>query len=394
MQAFLRTLGLEEINGYRFLRRLSGGEMAAVAIYERSDQPTTLKSVLPHAEPPTQVVVKFLIAPRRDLELEAFRREAETLMMLRKSDIAHTIVKGLSTVQSSENFPVHYFFMEYVEGQTLRNLLETEPLPWDYRKGLDYLRRIATALLPATAYAEIHRDIHPGNILIVEPTPVPPGSIIDHDPGIRILDFGTSHNWLSVARQHWQEDRFRHSGAVSAWSPEYLNDPGKVDPKHDVWALGTMFYRMVTGEHAFPADCFRTYYDLAQEGQYDMDALSDLPDEVQRLVAGMFRTSPRERLSLSGIRKIAGDILDHNLGGWLRRHPILTEMYFLVEGDMWICPLCKSTGNPASGSRCRACKRYVDEFLSPFLPLVGNSASSTSDSMVSASESMAPEQKK
>jgi serine/threonine protein kinase len=387
MEKFLKQLNLHELEGYRYLRNLSGGEMAAVALYEAIDDlPSDLGPSMSESRAvedtrggrgishdskalrrPERVVVKFLIAPRWQLDLEAFRREAETLLMMRKHTGGHTIVKALTTVRSSEIYPVHYFMMEYVEGETFLSKFESRQGPWDVNTSLDYLRRIATALLPAAGFAEIHRDLHAGNIMIVEPTAMSRDNfVMVRDPGIRILDFGTSRNWLSTPQSSWQEDRFRHCGAVSAWSPEFLADPADVDSKHDIWALGTLFFRMITGEHAFPSENFKTYYDSACSGSYAKEALSEMPIEVRRLISGMFKVSSRERLSLAGVYKIANDILEYDLGNWLEAHPVLQELYFMVEGNIWKCPLCQAIGNPAQDGRCRSCKRVVEEFLLPF----------------------------
>lgn len=360
MEEFFKQLQLQDLDGYRYHGPLSNDQMAAVAVYRRTEGPTSIRGLAPD-----KVVAKFLIAPRWERDLEAFRREAETLMVLRKQGYAHTIVKALTTVRSSESYPVHYFFMEYVEGVTLRSLFEKDGLPWAPALALDHLRRITLALLPAAGSAEVHRDLHAGNIMVVEPTEVPAGGLIDRDPGIRILDFGTSRNWLSGYRDAWLEDRFRHCGAISSWSPELLEDPAKVESKHDVWALGNLFYMMLTGEHAFPAEDFKTYHQAVTTGNYGKESLGELPPEVLRLIGGMFEVDPRNRLSLAGILKIATDILENDLGAWLERRPVLQELYFIVEGNIWTCPLCKATGNP-DHSRCRSCGRYVEEFESPF----------------------------
>ena len=366
MEKFLKQLNLHELEGFRYLRTLSGGEMAAVALYE-SIEPTAGVLGSNGAERPEKVVVKFLIAPRWQLDLEAFRREAETLLMMRKHTGGHTIVKALTSVRSSDVYPVHYFMMEYVEGESFLSKFEASPAPWDTNIALDYLRRIATALLPAAGFAEIHRDLHAGNIMIVTPTVLATESLVmERDPGIRILDFGTSRNWLSTPQSSWQEDRFRHCGAVSAWSPEFLADPADVDSKHDIWAIGTLFYRMITGEHAFPAENFKAYYDSATSGNYAKEALEDVPSEVVKLMAGMFKVPRRERLSLGGVYKIANDILEHDLGRWLEAHPVLQELYFMVEGNICKGSLCHAVGNPAPDGRCRSCKRVVEEFLLPF----------------------------
>ena len=366
MENFLKQLNLHELEGFRFLRSLSGGEMAAVALYE-AIEPSTTRVGQGGAVRPEKVVVKFLIAPRWQLDLEAFRREAETLLMMRKHTGSHTIVKALTTVRSSAVYPVHYFIMEYVEGDTFLSKFEESPAPWEPKIALDYLRRIATALLPAAGFAEIHRDLHAGNIMIVKPTYISSENLLmERDPGIRILDFGTSRNWLSTPQSSWQEDRFRHCGAVSAWSPEFLADPADVDSKHDIWAIGTLFYRMITGEHAFPAEIFKDYYDSACSGNYAKQALEDVPPEVSKLIAGMFKVSRRERLSLAGVFKIANDILEHDLGRWLDAHPVLQDLYFMVEGNIWKCSLCNAIGNPAPDGRCRSCKRVIEDFQLPF----------------------------
>ncbi len=363
MEAFLRKLDLLELDGYQFERCLFGGQMATVAVYNRVSSIPAGKS---ERDAPARIAVKFLIAPRRDIELETFRREAETLLMLGKFGNSPTIVRALSNVRGLKDLPVYYFFMEYVEGVTLKDLFEKEPLPWTLEQALDHLRRIAMAMIPAAASAQVHRDLHPGNIMFAQPTAAAVHPLISEDPGVRILDFGVGRNWLTDQRENWQEDRFRHPGGISSWSPELLTDPSVVDCKHDIWALGNLFYRMLTGEHAFYSDHFRHYFDKVLAGSYDKEPLQPLPAHIKRLVKSMFETQPSRRISLGGVLKITSDILDRNLVTWLAAHPALSELYFLVEGNIWTCPLCAKTSNPTTDSRCRSCGRYVEEFLLPF----------------------------
>lgn len=360
MEAFFRQLNLHALDGYRYERALSGGQAASIAIYARGDGPTPL------TDPPARVAVKFLISPRRERELEVFRREAETLLMLRRLGKSPTIVKALGNVVSVGDLPIHYFFMEYVEGETVTDVLLRDPPPWDAHKALDLLRRITTALIPAAANAQIHRDLHPGNIMISGPAARIAHTIIDEDPGVRILDFGVGRNWLADQRENWHEDRFRHPGAVSSWSPELLRDPSAVDSKHDVWALANLLYRLLTGEYAFYAESFSEYYERVLGGHFNEEALADQPAHIRRLLAAMFALEPRRRISLGGLLKICSDICDHDLEAWLERHPALAELYFVVEGNIWTCPLCAATSNPTNDSRCRSCGRYVEDFRLPF----------------------------
>ncbi len=361
MDSFFRQLNLLELDGYRYERAVSGGQAASIAIYRRGDGPTPLPEPAPE-----RVAVKVLISPRRERELETFRREAETLLMLRRLGNSPTIVKALGNVRSLAMLPVHYFFMEYVEGVTLKELFDGKPPPWDVGTALDLLRRITIALIPAAANAQVHRDLHPGNIMISGPAAALSHSLITEDPGIRILDFGVGRNWLADQRENWREDRFRHPGAVTSWSPELLRDPSAVDGKHDVWALANLFYRLITGEFAFYAEHFNEYYTRVMSGAYNTAPLADVPAHVRRLIAGMFELEPRRRISLGGLLKITSDICDHDLAAWLDRHPALSELYFVVEGNIWTCPLCSATSNPTDDSRCRACGRYVEDFRLPF----------------------------
>src|SRR5262249_26769952 len=155
---------------------------ASLAIYTKGSGTTLLPS-----PSPDRVAVKFLISPRRERELEAFRREAETLLMLRRYGQSPTIVKALSNVRSLEALPIHYFFMEYVDGETLKDEFDRDPLPWEVGRAVDLIRRIAMALIPAAANAQVHRDLHPGNIMISGQTTALAHTMISEDPGIRIL---------------------------------------------------------------------------------------------------------------------------------------------------------------------------------------------------------------
>ncbi|MCX6119221.1 MAG: protein kinase [Proteobacteria bacterium] len=361
MDVLFRKLGLLELDGYCFDRAVKGGQAAALAIYRRNGAPSSLGE-----NAPDFVAVKFLIAPRKSGELESFRREAEILLMLRKYGKSPTVVKALTNVCSLENIPVYYFFMEFVEGETVSDFIQKNPLPWDCDLAVDILRRIAMALIPVAASAQVHRDLHAGNIMISGKVEGFSHALIAEDPGIRILDFGVGRNWLLDQRDNWQEDRFRHPGAVSSWSPELLLDPSSVDTKHDVWGLGNLFFRLLTGEFAFLSSNFAQYFDLVTNGSYNREALRDTDPIVTKLVECMFEVAPHKRISIGGVLKITNDILEHNLRTWLQLHPVLSELYFLVEGNIWKCPLCSAIGNPNPESRCRSCGRYVETFQLPF----------------------------
>jgi predicted ATPase/serine/threonine protein kinase len=174
-----------------------------------------------------------------------FGREARTA-----SALNHPNLVTVYDVGDSEDG--QFIVMEYVQGRTLRTLLEQSSmldlLP-------DYGLQMAKGLAAAHESGITHRDIKPENI-IVRP-----------DSQIKILDFGVARlldPWESresMLRTDTQPG-FRTGtqagqivGTVRYMSPEQARGeaPG---PASDVFSLGLLFYEMATGRHAFEADTF------------------------------------------------------------------------------------------------------------------------------------------
>jgi len=163
------------------------------------------------------------------LAAERFLREIEIISRLTHPHI-------LPLYDSGEVGGVVYFVMPYVEGESLRDRLERErQLP------LDVAMRIACQVADALAYAHkhqvVHRDVKPGNILLVE----------DHAV---VADFGIARA-ISTAGGRKLTETGLAVGTPEYMSPEQAYDDDEVDERADLYSLGCVTYEMLAGQPPF-----------------------------------------------------------------------------------------------------------------------------------------------
>ncbi|MCU0727062.1 MAG: tetratricopeptide repeat protein [Planctomycetes bacterium] len=135
----------------------------------------------------------------------------------------------------------HFLVMEYVEGQTLRGLLEElARVPEELCRHIG--REMAKGLGAIHAAGAVHRDLKPENVLITQ------------DHAVKIMDLG-------VARLADETLRLSRSGAfvgsVQYASPEQFGGTGEdLDGRSDLYSLGVILYELSCGEHPHPGDSF------------------------------------------------------------------------------------------------------------------------------------------
>ncbi|GMU42815.1 MAG: tetratricopeptide repeat protein [Xanthomonadales bacterium] len=207
-----------EIDDYRILRPIGAGGMGVVFLAQQR-------------HPKRLVALKTLHAGLQQPDLLArFQQEAEILARLKHPGIAQIHSSGTTDAQSGG---LPYIVMEYVEGAPLLEYSGTLPL----RECVLLLMRICDAVEHAHIRGVIHRDLKPGNILVQA----------DGQP--KVLDFG-------VARLTGEQPGAAELtgigmvvGTVAFMSPEQASgEPGAVDIRSDVYALGLMGYRMLSGQ--------------------------------------------------------------------------------------------------------------------------------------------------
>jgi len=171
-------------------------------------------------------------------QLERFRREARSVARLNHPHIVTVIDAGEEASQdgSEPDVGAPYIVLEYVQGETLKELIRREgPLP--ITQAIAYAIEIARALGAAHERMIVHRDVKPQNVLIGE------------EGGAKITDFGIARTLteegLTVAG--------RVLGTTDYVSPEQaLGQP--VTGQSDLYSLGVVLYEMLTGQIPFSGE--------------------------------------------------------------------------------------------------------------------------------------------
>jgi serine/threonine protein kinase/tetratricopeptide (TPR) repeat protein len=197
-----------------------------------------------------RVALKFLPAKlSSDSSLKArFIREAQAAASLNHPNIV--------TVYEVDEYKGHPFFvMEYVEGESLEERIREKPPTTD--EAIDIAIQVCEGLKTAHGYGVIHRDIKPANILL------------DRSGGVRLADFG-------LARVQGESGLTRTGsvmGTVSYMSPELIQGR-QPTPAGDLFSLGVMMYRMITGKMPF-------------EGEYEASVIYSIVNETPEPVSSL-----------------------------------------------------------------------------------------------------------
>lgn len=158
---------------------------------------------------------------------ERFVREARTL--------AHLHHPNIVVLYDFGQAGGHWFFvMEYVDGVDLRHALREGRLPPE--RALEIVPSICDALQYAHSEGVVHRDIKPENVLI------------DRKGQVHIADFGLAKILLEEDEGHGLTGTRDMMGTPQYMAPEQFSSPATVDHRADIYALGVVFYEMLTGD--------------------------------------------------------------------------------------------------------------------------------------------------
>jgi tRNA A-37 threonylcarbamoyl transferase component Bud32 len=167
---------------------------------------------------------------------ERFAREAKALAKLNHP--------GIVTIHDFGRADGLYFFvMEFVDGVSLRQLLAGGRV--SPREALAIVPQICDALQYAHDQGIVHRDIKPENILL------------DRRGRVKVADFGLAKlvgagnepaDTPAAAGSPTLTEAGKVMGTPQYMAPEQREHPGEVDHRADIYALGVVFYQMLTGE--------------------------------------------------------------------------------------------------------------------------------------------------
>lgn len=211
----------QQIPGYQIISKLGAGAMATVF----KARQLSLDRV---------VAVKVL--PKRLSEnaeyVERFYREGKAAAKLNHANIVQAIDVG-------EASGYHYFVMEYVEGETLHEMLGRQKT-FAEADALRYIIQIARALEHAHHQGLIHRDVKLKNIMIT-----PAGEA-------KLADMGLAR--AASDSQAAEAEAGRAYGTPYYISPEQIRGEIDIDFRADIYSLGATLYHLVTGRVPFDGD--------------------------------------------------------------------------------------------------------------------------------------------
>lgn len=156
-----------------------------------------------------------------------FTREARTLAKLNHPNI-------VALYEFGHVADTYYFLMEYVEGSTLRDVVQARKLA--PAQALAIVPDLCDALQYAHDRGVVHRDIKPENILM------------SVDGAVKIADFGLSRILGQDGEQRTLTATHQVMGTPKYMAPEQLEGTHNVDHRADIYSLGVVIYEMLTGE--------------------------------------------------------------------------------------------------------------------------------------------------
>lgn len=238
-----------------------------------------------HLDLGQQVAIKIL---RREVSqnveaMTRFIREGQAAVRLRSVHAARVLDVG----RLESGTP--YLVMEHLVGFDLARVIEQRGgLP--LAEATEYILQACEALAEAHALGIIHRDLKPANLFLSED---PFGK-----PLVKVLDFGISKCSLSPI-ESWEMGAAMTNTSVVMGSPLYMppeqmRSARDADQRSDIWAMGTILWELLTGQHIWMAEtmsavCMR----VATEPTPSLrEFRPDLPGEVDVVLDRCLRKDP------------------------------------------------------------------------------------------------------
>ncbi len=195
-----------------------------------------------------------------------FTREARAISRLSS---AHTVM----VYDFGRWGEVFYLVMELLEGEPLDAVLERDA-PLNAERAITILLQMCDSLQEAHDHGIVHRDLKPENVMLLRDGP--------HPDFVKILDFGLAkvENVDDPYTIHSQKDIF---GTPFYMSPEQIR-AGDVDGRSDIYAVGALAFRMLTGKHVFGHE--RSTFDILKAH------LMEAPPKMQSVVPAGTIISP------------------------------------------------------------------------------------------------------
>src|SRR6184192_3711968 len=214
---------------------------------------------------------------------ERFLREARAAAALRHSNVAAIYQFG-----ASPNGSRCFYAMELVEGETLETRVRRDG-PLNPKAALEIAIQIARALMAAAAQGLIHRDLKPGNIMLM------PGDAATADLEVKVIDFGLAKA-IADAGGEMDLTHGEFVGTPTFASPEQFGS-GAVDARSDIYSLGATLWFALTGLAPHSGSTLDEIRDRKMNDDLPVAQLTarKVPESLVRVLRSTLAPHPGER---------------------------------------------------------------------------------------------------
>ncbi|MFO0667389.1 MAG: serine/threonine-protein kinase [Polyangiaceae bacterium] len=251
-------------DGYDLVRILESDRVAIV--YEATERATG-----------ERVALRALRTERigEPTSLRVLEREARLLSRLRSPHVVG--LKGVT--MNRDGAPC--LVLEAPKGKTLASILQTKPV-FEQHEAVECILQVCAALETAMSAGVVHGDLSASNIIVNEE---PGGSVV------KVKGFGRMRPDIDAV-----VSPFAPPPELRYWAPEMLRHPDAVDPRSDLWSLGILLYRMLSGLYPYPE---RGQIALSSAiSSYDPQHLVTIMLGVDRLLASVVMNLLRRDITL------------------------------------------------------------------------------------------------
>ncbi|OZC88757.1 serine/threonine protein kinase [Rhodococcus sp. 06-412-2C] len=207
-----------------------------------------------------------------------FRREAQNAAALNHPAIVAVYDTGEAETEAG---PLPFIVMEYVDGDTLRDIVRAEgPMP--PRRAMEVIADVCAALDFSHRNGIVHRDVKPANIMI------------NNAGAVKVMDFGIARAIADSSSPMTQTAAV--IGTAQYLSPEQARGE-QVDARSDVYSLGCVLFEILTGEPPFKGDSpvAVAYQHVREDPQLPSLVNDTVPRELDSIILKAMAKNPANR---------------------------------------------------------------------------------------------------
>ncbi|MFC9549804.1 Stk1 family PASTA domain-containing Ser/Thr kinase [Rhodococcus sp. NPDC056960] len=207
-----------------------------------------------------------------------FRREAQNAAALNHPAIVAVYDTGEAETEAG---PLPYIVMEYVDGDTLRDIVRGEG-PMAPRRAMEVISDVCAALDFSHRNGIVHRDVKPANVMI------------NRAGAVKVMDFGIARAISDASSPMTQTAAV--IGTAQYLSPEQARGE-QVDARSDVYSLGCVLFEILTGEPPFKGDSpvAVAYQHVREDPQTPSVVNPDIPRELDSVILKAMSKNPANR---------------------------------------------------------------------------------------------------